>query len=130
MNPPVFTSPFLCFSGHPKDYVANTAVDVLKAIPAVWDETIVLPGSEPGKVAAFARKSGGSWFVGILNGAEATTLEVKLGFLGTGTWNAIRLGDVAGKGDAWDRQEGTASAADSIQVSLSSRGGFVAWFKQ
>ncbi|MBN1605531.1 MAG: glycoside hydrolase family 97 catalytic domain-containing protein [Polyangiaceae bacterium] len=126
----VFTSPFLCFSGHPKDYVANTAVDVLEAIPAVWDETRVLPGSEPGKVAALARKSGGNWFVGILNGADATTLDVPLGFLGSGTWNAIRLGDVSGRGDAWDRQEGTVSASDSIQVKLSSRGGFVAWFKQ
>jgi alpha-glucosidase len=124
----VFTSPFLCFSGHPRDYVDNTAVDVLKAIPAVWDETIVLPGSEPGEIAAFARRSGDNWFVGILNGETASTMDVSLSFLDSGTWNAIRLGDVPGKGDAWDRQEGTFSASDSISVSLSRRGGFVAWF--
>ncbi len=126
----VFTSPFQCFSGHPRDYVANPAVDVLKAIPAVWDETIVLPGSEPGEVAAFARRSGSEWFVGILNGPTATSLQLSLGFLGTGSWNSIRLGDVSGRGDAWDRQEGTASASDSITVNLASRGGFVAWFRQ
>jgi alpha-glucosidase len=126
----VFTSPFLCFSGHPQDYVTNTAVDVLKAIPAVWDETIVLPGSEPGKVAAFARRSGGNWFVGVLNGPTATRLDVSLGFLGSGSWSSIQLGDVAGRGDAWDRQEETVSEADSIQVDLASRGGFVAWFRQ
>jgi alpha-glucosidase len=109
--------------------VANTAVDVLKAIPAVWDQTIILPGSEPGKIAAAARKSGNAWFVGILNGATATTMNLSLSFLGTGTWQKIQLGDAAQAG-AWDRQTGTATAADSISVKLSSRGGFVAWFKQ
>jgi len=81
-------------------------------------------------VAAFARRSGANWFVGILNGATASTLDVPLSFLGSGTWNATRLGDVSDRGDAWDRQEGTVSASDSINVTLSSRGGFVAWFRQ
>jgi alpha-glucosidase len=125
----LFMSPFLCYGGNPQDFVANTSVDVLKAIPAVWDQTIVLPGSEPGKVAAEARKSGNAWFVGILNGATATTMNLSLSFLGTGTWQKIQLGDAAQAG-AWDRQTGTATAADSISVKLSSRGGFVAWFKQ
>jgi alpha-glucosidase len=125
-----FLSPFLCFSGHPKDYLANTSVDVLKAIPAVYDESISLPGSEPGKVAAVARRAGKSWFVGILNGANATTLDLSLSFLGSGTWQSIRLGDVTGKADAWDRQEGAVSASDTVKVTLASRGGFVAWFKQ
>jgi alpha-glucosidase len=126
----VFTSPFQCFSGHPQDYVTNPAVDVLRAIPAVWDETIVLPGSEPGTLAAFARRSGTEWFVGILNGPTATSLQVSLDFLGAGDWASIRLGDVSGSADAWDRQEGTVSASDSLQVDLASRGGFVGWFRQ
>jgi hypothetical protein len=42
----------------------------------------------------------------------------------------IRLGDVTGQAGAWDRQAETATAADAIAVKLSSRGGFVAWFKQ
>lgn len=126
----VFTSPFQCFSGHPRDYVTNPAVDVLKAIPAVWDETIVLPGSDPGTLAAFARRSGSDWFVGILNGPTATTLDVSLGFLGAGDWDSIQLGDVSGRADGWDRQEGTVTASDSVQVNLASRGGWVGWFRQ
>lgn len=126
----VFVSPFLCYGGHPQDYVANSAVDVLKAIPAVWDETVVLPGSDLGKVAAIARRSGKSWFVGVVNGADATTLSVPLTFLGTGPWQSVRLGDVNGKGDAWDRQVGDVSASDTLTIKLSSRGGFVGWFKQ
>jgi alpha-glucosidase len=34
----------------------------------VWDETIVLPQSDIGELAAFARRSGRNWFVGVLNG--------------------------------------------------------------
>jgi alpha-glucosidase len=103
---------------------------VLKAIPAVYDESVSLPGTEPGKVAAVARRSGKNWFVGILNGANATTLDLSLGFLGSGTWQSVRLGDVSGKADAWDRKEGAVSPSDTIKVTLSTRGGFVAWFKQ
>jgi alpha-glucosidase len=126
----VFTSPFQCFSGHPQDYLTNPAVDVMTAIPAVWDETIVLPGSDPGTLAAFARRSGSNWFVGILNGPSATSLDVSLNFLGPGDWDSIQLGDVPGSADAWDRREGTVTVSDSIQVNLASRGGFVGWFRQ
>lgn len=129
-QPIAFLSPFLCYGGHPRDHLANPAVDVFKAIPAVWDETIVLSMSEPGKIAGFARRSGQSWFVGILNGSQATTVDLPLGFLAGGSWQSIRLGDVPGKADAWDRQEGAVSATDTIKVQLSSRGGYVAWFKQ
>jgi alpha-glucosidase len=125
-----FVSPFLCYGGHPSDYISNPAVDVLKAIPAVYDESVVLPPSEPGKVAALARRSGKSWFVGLLNGADAKTVDVSLGFLGGGTWQSVRLGDVPGKAAAWDRQEGAVSATQTLKVPLSSRGGFVAWLKQ
>ena len=54
----VFTSPFLCYADHPQNYLNNPAVDVMKAIPSTWDETMVLPGSEIGKCAAFARRKG------------------------------------------------------------------------
>ena len=46
----------------------NPAAGLIKTIPSVWDETIVLPSSEIGEVAAFARRRGEVWFVGIMNG--------------------------------------------------------------
>jgi alpha-glucosidase len=129
-QPIAFLSPFLCYGGHPKDYLANDAAELLKSIPATWDESIVLPGTEPGKLAGFARRSGETWFVGILNGANAATLDLSLRFLGSGTWQSLRLGDVSGRADAWDRKEGAVSPTDTIQVKLSARGGFVARFKR
>ena len=126
----VFTSPFLCTGGHPKDYLVNPAKDVLCAIPAVWDETRVLTGSEPGKVAAFARRSGDQWFIGILNGGEPSTLDFPCDFLGSGVWKATLLSDAPHKNDDWNRKEGTSSASDRMRLEMRPRGGFVAWFRR
>ncbi|HBF35001.1 TPA: glycoside hydrolase family 97 [Candidatus Sumerlaeota bacterium] len=126
----LFTSPFLCTSGHPKDYVANPAKDVLSAVPAVWDETRVLVGSDPGEVVVRARRSGKQWFVAVINGGNASTLDIPCDFLGSGSWKASRLGDVADKGDAWDRQDGTATRTDHLRLELRPKGGFVGWFRQ
>ena len=126
----VFTSPFLCMGGNPADYIANPARDVIMALPAVWDETRVLPGSEPGKIAGFARRHGGQWFIGVMNGADAAVLDVPLDFLGPGEWKATLLGDVQGSPAAWDRSEPTVDARTGLHISMSSRGGFVAWIRK
>jgi alpha-glucosidase len=126
----IFTSPFLCFGGHPKDYLSNPAEDVLKAIPPIWDETLVLPGSEPGKVVAFARRSGKHWFVAVINGADPTTLDLPLGFLGKGTWSVIELFDRKGQPDKWDRKTDRVASSGHIPLHLAFRGGFVAEFSR
>jgi alpha-glucosidase len=122
----LFTSPYLCFGGNPKDYIANPARDVLEAIPSVWDETRVLPGSEPGKLVAEARRSGDQWFVAIINGGSEAKVDVALDFLAKGTWQATELFDTKDHPDAWDRETVNATAADHIKLTLSPRGGFVA----
>jgi hypothetical protein len=47
-----------------------------------------------------------------------------------GGTDPLRLGDVQGKADAWDRRDDTASPADHMQLHLSPRGGFVGWFRK
>ena len=121
----VFTSPFICFGGHPQSYLDNPARDVLTAMPAVWDETRVLAGSEPGKVVAEARRSGQQWFIAVINGGEVTTLDLPLDFLGTGQWKSTLLRDVKDKQDAWDRKDIEATRSDHIKLELAARGGFV-----
>jgi alpha-glucosidase len=124
----VFSAPFLCFGGHPRDYLSNPAKDVLSAIPAVWDETRVLPGSEPGKLVAMARRSGSRWFVAVINGTEARALDVPLEFLGRGTWRATEFHDVDGRPDAWNRHTASASKTGHLMLQLSPRGGFVGYY--
>lgn len=126
----IFTSPFLCTGGNPSDYISNAAKDVMMALPAAWDETRVLPGSEPGKIAGFARRRGDQWFIAIMNGADAAALYLPLNFLGAGIWKISSLADVTGKPAAWDRKEGSIRAGSSLHVGLSSRGGFVAWIRK
>ncbi len=126
----VFTSPFLCFGGHPQSYLENPARDVLTAISPVWDETLVLAGSEPGKVVAEARRSGKQWFIAVMNGGEATTLDIRLDFLGAGSWESTQLRDAKDKPDAWDRLDGKATRNDHIRLDIAARGGFVGWIRQ
>jgi alpha-glucosidase len=121
----VFTSPFLCYADHPTNYLNNAALDVLKAIPSTWDETIVLPGSEIGKCAAFARRSGKQWFIGVMNGADSTTLDCWLDFLGRGKFQMIQLGDAPDRTDAWQREEKVVTRSDKLKLSLRPSGGAV-----
>jgi alpha-glucosidase len=121
----VFTSPFLCYADHPTNYLNNAALDVMRAIPSVWDETIVLPGSDIGKCAAFARRSGNTWFIGIINGPDATTLDLPLNFLGRGQYQTIQLGDAPDRDDAWQREDKSAKRGDVVHLALRRGGGCV-----
>ncbi len=121
----VFTSPFLCYADHPTNYLNNPAVDVMKAIPSTWDETVVLPGSEIGKCAAFARRKGTRWFVGVINGPDSTTLDFPLNFLKRGKYQMIQLGDVPDRDDAWRREEKNVKRNAPVRLTLRRGGGCV-----
>jgi alpha-glucosidase len=121
----VFTSPFLCYADHPTNYLSNPALDVLKAIPSTWDETIVLPGSEIGKCAAFARRNGKTWFIGVMNGGETTMLDFSLDFLGRGKFQMIQFSDAPDRTDAWQRDEKIVTRKDAVKLSLRPSSGAV-----
>jgi alpha-glucosidase len=91
---------------------------------------LVLPGTEPGKIAGMARRHEDSWFIGVMNGKDSATIDIPLSFLAAGDWKATRLGDVPDKPDAWDRAEERVNGQSSWRVPLSPRGGFVAWIRK
>src|SRR5438067_12632078 len=74
----VFTSPLMIYGAHPKNILENPAVDLIKSIPSVWDETIALLPSEVGDLAAFARRRGQTWFLGVMNGETERSVRVPL----------------------------------------------------
>lgn len=91
-----FLSPLQCIAEHPemllRDPATQPALDVLKAIPATWDETRVLAPSVLGQLSVIARRSGGTWFLSVLNGDEPVRLErLDLSFLGDGRYRAVEL---------------------------------------
>jgi alpha-glucosidase len=101
---------------------------MIKAIPAVWDETIVLPCSEIGEVAAFARRSGDTWFLAVLNGPTARTLRVPMSFLGGAPYEALVVRDRPGDAAAVTVENATAGRGDALAVELSAGGGYIARF--
>jgi alpha-glucosidase len=58
----IFDEPLLTYAAHPTNLLNHPAVEMIKSIPAVWDETRVLSMSEIGELAAFARRTGRTWF--------------------------------------------------------------------
>ena len=108
----------------------NPAFDVIRSIPPVWDETIVLPESRIGRLSAFARRKGEMWMLAVMAGSEGAALTLPLSFLGDGVYEAVLVRDVP-EDPAAVRLERTALArGDSLQVAMPRGGGFVARFRR
>jgi len=103
------------------------AVDVLKALPPIWDETRVLPGSEIGQEAAFARRHGEQWFIGVINDLTPRRQTIALDFLGKGRYKLVELADSPERVDTFVRTERTVTSKDTITLPLRKDGGYVAW---
>lgn len=126
----VYISPILCWADKPEMYLESPAVEVIRSVPPVWDETVVLPDSKIGDLAAFARRSGKQWFVGVLNGGKAREITLDFSFLGNGAFTADFYGDVEGKPAQFDVQKQVkVDASTKKTVRLNDGGGFVAWIR-
>jgi len=127
--PIVFTSPYLCMGDNPTNYLNSVAVDVLKALPSVWDETRVLPDSEIGQLAIYARRNGNQWFIGVINDFTPRREQINLSFLGQGQYKLVELADDGERNDAFVRTERVVTAKDALTLPLRKDGGYVAWLK-
>ncbi len=122
----IFTSPLLVYGGNPQSLLDNPAVDVIKALPSTWDETIALPGSRIGETAAFARRRGSEWFVAVLNGPEPRTLKVDLRFLGPAVYRALLVRDDPDNAAAERIERANLTRQGSITITMRPGGGFIA----
>ena len=127
VNAILLQAPFLVFVANPVNILANPAVDVIKSIPSTWDETVVLPVSEIGDVAAFARRKGTMWFLAVNNGPVGKTVRVDLTFLKQGSYASTLLRDQP-EADDVKVEHVTLGAADSLYIKMRSGGGFVGRF--
>jgi len=124
----VFTSPLMIYGAHPKHILENPAAELIKTIPSVWDETIVLPSSEIGELAAFARRRGDVWFLGIMNGLSGRTIRVPVHFLDRGKCQATLVRDREDDPAAVKIEELSVSNKDGLSIRMRAGGGFVARF--
>ena len=121
----VMTSGLLTYGAHPKSILENPSADVMKSIPAVWDETRVLPGSSIGELALIARRTGKTWFVAGVNGPAAKNVLVELGFLPQGNYAATIVRDVTGNRASVNVIEQRLGTSRSLTVETAMGGGFV-----
>ncbi|MFA6448202.1 MAG: glycoside hydrolase family 97 catalytic domain-containing protein [bacterium] len=122
----ILGSPVEFFGGSPKDFLRSPAVDIIKTMPTVWDETVALPPTEIGKTVAFALRSGETWYVAILNGDFRRTIDFKLDFLNEGNFAMEALQDSSSSASGVKRVSAAVTKNDSVQMVIRPAGGYVA----
>ena len=125
----ILSAPMLTYAANPQNILSNSAVDVIKAIPSTWDETIVLPSSEIGELAAYARRKGDKWFIAVMNGVGDRNINIPLKFLRSDrNYKAIIVEDQISESAAVNIKHSTLKRNDVINLNLTSGGGYVAMF--
>ena len=69
--------------------------------------------------------TGKTWFIGVINGGEATTLDLPLDFLERGKFKMIQLADAPDRGDAWQREEKVVTSKNRVNLTVRPSGGCV-----
>ena len=123
--PVIYPSPLTVFCDSPKNYLGQPGIEFLRAMPTVWDESVVLSG-EVGKYIVIARRSGQRWYLAAMTGDDAAQLQVPLTFLGKGKWTLLAFSDDPGSTDYQAVVESTreVTAKTVLPLSLASGGGF------
>jgi alpha-glucosidase len=124
----VYNSSLLTFSANPSSIIANPCVDIIKSIPTSWDETRVLDDSEIGDLAIFARRSGNTWFLAIMNGPKKRTIKVPLIFLEMLNYSVVLIGDDLKKSAEVKIENTVLKKSNSIEIDLLPGGGFLGRF--
>ena len=122
----MFTSPMLIFAADMEDMLSSPGRSFIESVPVTWDETIVLPESEIGKLAALTRRKGDVWYLTVLNGEEAGTFDTKLDFLPKGKYKMEIAVDAPDNRKLIEVKESKIRSGHRIKERLMSGGGFVA----
>jgi alpha-glucosidase len=127
----ILSAPLLTYAANPDTiFTTPAATDMIKSIPAVWDETIVLPQSEINELAAYARRKGNTWFVAVMNGVEAKKISIPLTFLKNGNYKATMINDDPASFASIKAWSINYSSKDVIKLDLTTGGGFIARFER
>lgn len=125
----VYDSPFTVVCDSPENYKGQEAVEFLKKVKTMWDDTRVLNG-QIGEFITTARRSGNEWFIGSMTNSETRTMEIELNFLGAGTYKMVAFEDApdaAINAENVMRTTRTVAKGDKIQLRMAPGGGFAAY---
>lgn len=125
----VFESPLQMLADTPTNYEREpAAMEFLRAVPSVWDETRVLDARLSDYVLT-ARRSGTDWFIGAITDWTARELDVDLSFLPAGDFELTEWRDgVNANRHAEDyvKATHTVTRKSKLRISLAEGGGWAA----
>ncbi len=126
-----YSNGLLHWAGTPEDIRATFPKDspereLFVSIPALWDDTQVLPGAQIGQIAPILRKSGKFWFIGVIGGPTTQRFQLDTRLLGPGTWKLLEISDHPARPDAWNVASRTIRTGEALLTQLRPLGGYVA----
>lgn len=116
----VYESGIQHFADSPDVYESWIGTELLREIPATWDETRLLSGF-PGDYAVMARRNAGDWFIGGITVASRK-VEIPLDFLDSGTYTAYVYSDGSGK-NFISKRTLTVGKSTTLSVDMLAEGG-------
>lgn len=122
----MLTSPMLIFAADMEDMLSSAGRSFIESVPVTWDETIVLPESKIGELAALARRKGNTWYLTVLNGEAPKMFDAKLNFLPKGNYVMEIATDSPGNRKQIAVKKIKIKLGQRLNEDLMSGGGFVA----
>ena len=124
-----FESPLMMMCDSPSNYRRNEEyARFLASIPTVWDETVGID-AKAGDYLLMARRNGDTWYVAGLNDWIGRELQVTLGFLGEGEYEAEIFSDGV-NANRWAEdyrlEKRKVSKDDTLPVKMANGGGWAA----
>lgn len=125
----IYESPLTVVCDHPDNILNQPGADFLKIVPTIWDDIRFL-GGYPGEFVAIAKRSGDSWFIGVMNSSKSKTVEIKLDFLDSNSryslksWSDTKNSGVEPKEIKKNTQN--IKSGEIIKVKMVDSGGYVA----
>jgi hypothetical protein len=119
----VYESGLQHYADSPAGYDGRAeALELLREVPAAWDDTRLLSGA-PGRSVTLARRDGERWFVGSLSATGARSETVDLRFLPAGRAYTARIYADAGH-DGIVVSERRVDRTTRLDLALARHGGF------
>jgi len=124
----IYCAPVITYAANPFNIISNPCAEMIRSIPPVWDETIVLPPSEPGVIAIFAQRKGEVWHLSVINGKKTVSVRIPFSFLGNGKFKMITLKDNPDNPASVITENKTVSQSDTMEIALTEGGGYTGRF--
>jgi alpha-glucosidase len=125
----VFESPLQMLADSPSNYLKeHESTAFISKVPTVWDETVILSAKLSDHIIT-ARRSGETWFIGVMGNSVKREFTVDLSFLGQGRFimESFADGDNADSfASDYKKQTSVVSPNMQVKVKLAPSGGWVA----